>query len=517
MLYESFNKFGDTSLRYNSQIVAYSMIIEWIISKDVFRTLDEWTHEYIKWCSEEKIYDYKKNKKGLNRFKIAISILINKIPILQKELSNDCNVEKEKYSFRNENVKNNWENLSYEKFFFLYMQVGEKNVNKSFLELLNFLKNNTYKTNSKLIAICFMVWNGDERFEDLYELGIDCIIEKITTIKLNSIFDNKKIHFDNITCSNLFKKPPKVEKEIEKIIECKQKGIDLSLDFFSLYDHRKDNYIWKIFSKKYEKFNLTILINKLNKISLKEFIFEIVRIQNINNLQKEYLDLLNRWLHNFDISNSSSTLNFLYDYKKIGNLINFDNKDVYELSDNQDKKIIFPYTKEEVIFFLEKIACKDFKFKDSDDSLKMIGNSIIAEYFVNLFFCFKYNINPEDFKLYVNTKVTKQLLPVYTAPGKMSDMCYFDDKVVHNIETTILRTKLDIEKNEIFPCLNHLKESKEKYDKLGVKKILLTFISYVEENEIDKRFSHNFQDEFKDSKMNKLNIRKFNALNFIKK
>jgi hypothetical protein len=73
------------------------------------------------------------------------------------------------------------------------------------------------------------------------------------------------------------------------------------------------------------------------------------------------------------------------------------NGDLYHINSEQVAQK-YPYTLVEVKNNLSNIQNKDFNFKNKDSNLCNVMNSAIAEYFVNLFFCYQFNIKVVDFK-----------------------------------------------------------------------------------------------------------------------
>ena len=67
------------------------------------------------------------------------------------------------------------------------------------------------------------------------------------------------------------------------------------------------------------------------------------------------------------------------------------------------KPLCFPFTMHECIKNLKKIQDEKYCDIKSTLSLNYVPNSAIAEYFVNLFFCYKLGIKPTEFRDYVNT------------------------------------------------------------------------------------------------------------------
>jgi hypothetical protein len=181
----------------------------------------------------------------------------------------------------------------------------------------------------------------------------------------------------------------------------------------------------------------------------------------------------------FDLgfSDTSSKKNKIFNNK----IIIF--KDNLYLIKEKKKKIEYPFKKNEVIKILNKIQNNNFDFKNNFDNLISIGNSVLAEYFVNLYYCYEFDIKPKDYFKFVNTKTTNNLYPIFTAPGGVADMSYNNNGNIINIETTIHKTKLAIEKNEIFPCIEHLIKNSN-----NQKTATLIFISFFKKEEIKKRF-----------------------------
>lgn len=513
MKIKDFNKFGGTELRTEIQTTVYYELLLWILDKSKngdkleFFTEEKWEEDFRKWCSDENIYQYKGKFK---RFNMILSTLMKKMEIIKSSVDPTDN-SKKAYVFKNEEVKSLFEKCDSKNFFFIFMQYGFKKEGRPFFEMIKFLKNNPEKNNAKKLALSFMVYDGNERFEDLYNMDIPKEIAKNDY----DVF----LESDDITDVLDFRKPPKFYNFYHKIFLLKQKNEIIVMKDIndSGYIHNKDKYFKSIFFEHNERFSYQKFVDRLNEEDFLDLVKKFLESKYSCLLLKEYLDLFNRWVFDLGISKTSSTKCEHYDSDSIENLSN----GKYYLLNNSDKKIEYPYSIDQVNEFLFNISENDFKFKYDDKykrELSFIANSVLAEYFVNIKYCYLYNIEPINFIKYVNTKVTIDLFPIFTAPGGQPDMCFYNEYIIHNIETTILKTKRENENNEIFPCLKHLKDSINKHQGEFAKELYLTFITSLESEEFNARFEHNFNYDFNfdDNRIKKLIVNNFNESFFIK-
>ena len=463
MLTKNFNKIGGTEYRVKSQVRGYGFFIKYILSdefKKIFKNNDkEIDLAWKKYVEEEGVYKYKKG--NINRFKMLLGRIKNSMPIIfEKEdgyvLNKEFNLDKPFNSFL----------LFLQKYF-------NKNTNLPFKHLLEFMYNNPAKNNATKLAYAFSCFDGQESFEELYDMNIFEELAKRSIQNNEDYFKFKK------KISNL--------DAIKEIVNMKKLSkIITPLDLLKYnYQYKKDKHLKPIFFKKHQKYNVAKLVVYINNINYNNLIFNLWVQRHKRTLDKDYKDLFFRWMSDLQLSKASSTKNNYFSNDKIikmGNLyyVNITNKNFY-----------YPYSKEIVYKYLDSISKSDFSFKIHDDELVNVGNSVIAEYFVNLYFCYKFDINPKDMKKYVNTKMTYDLYPLFTAPGGVPDMSYRkDDNTVINIETTIHKTLRQVENNEIFPCVDHFKENIKNIDNGS-----LIFVSLINKPRLKERFERQFNGE----------------------
>ena len=470
MLTEKFNKIGGTEYRVKSQLQGYMYLINWLISNDFKEKYkDTFDLKIIEKDFKEKLElegIYKYSKGLIPRFQMITNNIINDIPVIYKKDNNVNNYFLNK-EFDLENPK--------ESFLIFLQKYFNSKRNLPFKKMLEFMYKKPFKNDSWRIFLAFSCYEKNDDFENLYDQD------------LIEIIANKSISLNKDVLS--FKKQPSSLKTIKTILKLKENKKIISYEDLNDYDYKKDKYLRKIFFKPSKRFKMSVFINQINKIDYEKFIEELWKIR-IKNTLEEYRDLFYRWMFDLDFSDSTSTKN-----KKFKNHKIILEKNLY-LVKKENKKIHYPYQESQVIKFLKMIQEKNFKFKNEDKNLLNIGNSVLAEYFVNLYFCYKWKIKPKDCKKYINTKITNDLYPIFTAPSNVADMSYNVNGNIINIETTIHSTKNAVEKNEIFPCINHLKKDSENKNSAT-----LIFISFFEKEEIQKRFKINLENDL-DSKLN---------------
>ena len=470
MLSKEFNKFSGTEIRTKYQVRFYLMLIEWIRSrqKEGKFSKEDWDSAYKKWVKREEIYSYQNDKKIKTRFGFIISNL-KKIGINYQGGVFDIPKHIDHHIIFNKmiNYKNN------------------HNV-KPFKAMIDFAIANPDKHNAKKIILAFQVYDGKESFASLYDMDVIDELAKQEKELLK------------------FKKPPKEKEYIEKIAQKLKTSQTIVVDDLIGYESLSSRiYIRNAFLNAREKFNLDVLITRINASSYENFVYQINKNKISALLKKEYFDLFSRWLFDFKLIDTSGTKAKVFYNSKLKKA----NGD-YQIANKKVSE--YPFTFDETRAYILKIAQNDFGFKNHRDELKKIGNSIIAEYFVNLFCCFKLKIKPVDFTIYVKTKVTKNLLPIFTAPGGKPDMSYFaTNNLVVNVETTILKTEMQVKKNEIFPSTDHLVKIVEKEN---FQKSYLIFVSPLDPKVYKKDFNLIFNDKIPQGKLIMHNFR--NLLHF---
>jgi hypothetical protein len=216
-------------------------------------------------------------------------------------------------------------------------------------------------------------------------------------------------------------------------------------------------------------------------------------------LEGDYLDLFNRFMWGLKLADSSSKRTTKYNNDKIEHS---DNSYIINIQKDISN---FPYSVNEVNNYLKEIQNNVWNWKDKNSNLSSKTNSTLAEYFVNLKFCYLLNISPLDFRKFVNTKVSDELQPVFTASGGESDMLYKINNTIISIETTILKTPRAIINNERYPCIRLHIPIDEKTNK-----IILNFINFLgNDNEIRRMFDHDWELQFPNFNNKFLNIANF--------
>ena len=161
--------------------------------------------------------------------------------------------------------------------------------------------------------------------------------------------------------------------------------------------------------------------NFVKKNDLKIIVFQLLINRYKSTLEKEYFSLFNYVMWGFNLVQSPS-INIK---KYMNNNVQY-NDGVYSIKTNGVET--YPYTLKVVNDYLISIQHGNYNFCDIDRHLFGLKRAIIAEYFVNLKFCYLFNIPFSDIQKYVNTSLDKEMYPINCAPGRKADMNYFINK-----------------------------------------------------------------------------------------
>lgn len=365
MKHRKFNKFGGTECRTKDQISTYVLFINWILKyqeKNSFKNEDDVEKAFRKFCDDENIYKYKKTD-SIKRFKMICS-----------------NLDKDLHIFHFDNIKKKY-NLD-DKFdlrnpsrsFLFFMQNAWPESNYPFKQMLKFMHENPNCNDANKLSHAFMVYDGKEPFKDLYEMNvIDQIVDnECKDIKLTGKLESF------IT----FNKPIKYISLIKEIYKKKYNGLKILES--DLKDFKKrDKYLYGIIYDNQRKIRFSNARNfakNLNEIDTITFLKRLKKAQLKSNIDQEYCDLFNRWMHGIGLANSTSTKETKY----LSCRIYLENGNYFiNIPNNQP---CFPFTLKQCIENLKKIQDEKYIDIKSTLSLNDTPNSAIAEYFVNLFF-----------------------------------------------------------------------------------------------------------------------------------
>ena len=492
MKHKNFNKFGGTEYRFKDQISAYIFFINWIIEYQEKNSItDENAVEkaFRKYCKEEDIYEYR-DSTGINRFKMVLSNLEKDLHILQFDENTKKYKLDEKFDMRNPPSS-----------FLFFMQNAWEENNFPFKQMLKFMYENTNLNDAKKIRRAFMVYDGTESFKHLYEIDV-----------INQIVDNEFkdiVLTDNLENNIKFRKPIKNLSLIKDIYRKKYYGLEI-LENDLKFIGTKDKYLNEIAfgDQRNKRINdPKIFVKNLNEIETITFLKRLRKAQLKNNLDGEYCDLFNRWMYGIGLAASSSKNEIKY----LSNRINFKNGNY--LVNIPVSQLDFPFTMQECIENLKKIQAEEYIDIKLSLSLNNVPNSAIAEYFVNLFFCYKLGIKPSEFKKYVNTQTDDKLKPIFTAPGGKPDMWYIRNNHMYCIETTMIKNPNQILKAEHLSCTDHLYKIINEY-KLSINNNQLYFVNYKNDEEFLEKLQTLFEAGWKIKFKKGESFHKLNLMNY---
>jgi len=419
MKINNFNKIGDTTFRVGNQINGYVSFANWLIEcqgSQEFKKNPEL--EFRKWTKNSGIYTYPELEK--DKIKNRFQIVLRQAEKIFKVIAQDSTTKMYKLNFTCASYINDILNSLTE---------SDEETCIAFEAMLNFMFNNPSCKDAKKISKVFFVYEQGDDFLNLYNSPslIDEIINKIPE-------------------SDLLK-TGKSSKEYKQLIS-------------NLKDYYINGSNFVCNNEVFTKNKKTYLTNFNNNVDFENFVKNndkitvskiICKNRLTQLLEGDYLDLFNRVLWGLQLSDSKSkNVDVYLNYK-----LRMTNENKYYTCAKQ-KTLNFPYTKDTCNEYLKKIQKKDFSFIEKDVHLTDIPNADIAEYFVNIKFCYVYNINPESATKFVNTVLDMNLFPVSHAPGRKSDMNYLEGGYAYGIETTIHSSVTSIYNHEGRPSIIHL-------------------------------------------------------------
>lgn len=423
MKWSKFNKIGDTCYRVKNQINGYTTFAKWFLSTNGNGDMQL----FAEWTKKEGIYEYR--IKNNHYFKNILNNALHKYKVIKKikgKYLQNFNDESQINDILNNLTKT--EGLN-----------NKLNIEtcKAFRETLNFMIKNPSLNNAKKIFCAFSVYEEGDNFFDLY----DC----------PNIFMNiaRKILVKNtpekILRKNLLSRKP--SNELKKM--CSNIIKNQSMFKIELHDFQKlkKHYLWPFTN--HVEFN-----NFIRNNDFKNIVLRLLSSQKEHLLLKEYFDLFNRVMRGLNLASTIGQNVKFYLNKNL----NFNNNSFSSTSINKIQT--YPCTHEEVNEYLLSIQKENYDFCDHNLSFNGIKRSIIAEYLVNIKFCYLFKINSGEIGKYVNTCLNEKLCPVACASGKKSDMNYYDIKTLWSIETTIHDTVGAIINHECRPCISHLQTFK---------------------------------------------------------
>ncbi len=454
MKISNFNKLGDTSFRYGNQVLGYINVLNFLYSISEERTnfdIRELDLKYIYWCKEQGLYNYKKNKKEINRFSLIRTLLSS---------LNVISVEKAKCIINRNEIENILDDPYKNIFNKLYNNV------KWFRETINFSKTFNSQIKIEYLIFAMLIYDEQESIEYLYNKisnGYKSVLEEMAL----------KVYDEEITLKKYlgsFRKPPKIKDIINKLIASKENGETISTYIIEelLKSNQFNNIIitnrftLDIGKKKNisSKIKKEIALNYLNSNSIESILIDLEMSRLYELVFNEYSDLNERWFNDFGLvvenKFNKERINIIeqkINYSYVSNIINQ-----------------YPWNINTVKQYLTKIQVNDYSFKDEDKNLEEIANSVLAEYFVNVYISMLNEIPANDFSTYSRTKLLPgTIYPVTCAPGKGPDMFYVKNNKLMIFETTIHPTYRSIRNNETYNVVDHIKRNSLQYIPKSIK------------------------------------------------
>lgn len=448
---EKFNILGMTNFRVKNQVYAYSQLLQFLeteLSNNEKNTIQTLNSKFIKYCKEEGLYNYSDTEK-IKRLSMAIKLL-RQIKIIDLI---DRNIIVINYEMLKDFYEQGPENFFFQSFIsnFPFFQEG-----------INFLiRNSDKQINLKDFIITLLIYDSEnEKFDKIYDYvfkdGENNYQNLLTELAYNLL---KSREISRILPKEFYKykKPPFGQSEnkfkLISFLTSKKNKTTISQDdyyFWLSWDFRimyKNGFFgtfkengWKFYEKEYFEY--------IFNVSYENLILDLTKIKIYKLIFHEYYDLNKRWFNDFNLISEKEMI-------KISDFINKNHNNIslnFETPINQ-----YPFKINEVEHYLNMINENDFSFKLKNDYLKQIANSTLAEYFVNLCYSIKNDINPLNFVNNSRTLLQSgTLYPSLHAPGKGPDLYHIiDDKKLRIIETTIHKNKKMVRNNEVFCAVDH--------------------------------------------------------------
>ncbi len=419
-----FNKIGDTCFRVGNQINAYLSFSKWFLNFIQENNAEPTDNDFKRWTKDSGIYDYGSDQ--TNRLNFVKRICMDVYKIIFKDNNGNyymnINEKKLKYSLLNtlSDAQNNDQSCA------------------AFKELLKFMEKNPEKNDAKKIFLAFAIYETGDDFSKMYD--DERILEKAIIEKYPDNVDVNLIYRKNFYS----RKPSSYLKEISNRILLNKNNFNISyVEFREL----KKTYLNSFDSQ--ESFNTFVHSNSL---------IEIARTIILNSkkslLTGDYFDLFNRVMWGLTLSKSNGKNTETYLNENIG----IDKNNKFYLKNEQIEPKRFPYSENEINIMLEKIQNGDYSFINTDEHFSSLPRADIAEYLVNLKFCYLLKLTINEAKKFVNTNLDVLFYPTSHATGGKADMLYTNDKINISIETTIHNTCSSVCNHESYPCISHLEE-----------------------------------------------------------
>lgn len=419
MKFDNFNKIGGTEFRVKNQINGYISFATWFIEAE-----EKTDAKFKEWTRNSGIYDYGEDQ--INRLNMVLKSAERRYKVIKKDDTGNYVL-----NFNFNHAKDDILNL-------LTSTEGLVKRNDietclAFKETLNFMLDHSELTDAKRIFHAFATYEQGDDFEQLY--NENNLFDKIA---IGLVPDGEGQRAIQKNC--YVKKPQSIRSICTKIIHNKQECIITQPEF----ETAKKTYLFNF--DNYREFNDFVHQQSYDAIARL-----IIKNSKMSNLNGDYFDLFNRVLWGFNLSPSTGK-----------NVLNYLNNNVFMKDDGtysitrQEVPSLYPYSLEDVNRILNMVQQRDFSFMDNDSHLFCIPRSDIAEYFVNLKFCYLKNITPINCRRNIHTRLDNGLYPLSHATGGEADMSYLTSDRLYTIETTIHTTVGQIKNHEFNPCCQHL-------------------------------------------------------------
>lgn len=478
MKLKEFNKFGDTSFRIADQATAFINVANFLFRLSNEKNDNKYDNNYlsdrfIEWANNEGIYSYKGNE--IKRFGMLTETLVKLNLIKINKIKNKNIIE-----INNDEIIKliNCDNPIIEIFNRL-----KRNCD-FFYKAISFAMENNDVIDIKALIIAMELYDGNEKINDLYKMiksNYSLVLDKIAV----SNFKDKEINFESFR--NFYKKKPNDENlnTLNEIFENKKCNREISKFLYkkllkvpTFKAILSSNY-FKSLTPSFKCSKKEIIesgYRYINMVNYEKFVIDIEKARNYKNLSVEYFDLNIRWFDNLNLIENKE-----FNKKML-------NKNELQYIEIKNNFINYPYDLKITESYLDKIQKGIYDFKTSDKNLINVCNSTLAEYFINLYYSLKNNINPDKFRHFARTKVQPgTLYPRTTAPGNGPDMFHIINKKLRIIETTIHNTLKQVRNNEVFNVCDHINLNKldfylSKQDIQNINQTEIVLVSPLSEN-----------------------------------
>lgn len=459
-----FNKIGDTCYRIKNQINGYISFAQWFLGTSENKRNME---SFKEWAKENGVYNY--NKIRRDYYGHIFGNALKKYKVIKKDATGKW-IQNFENDSAIDDILNNLTKTNEQ-----FENEKSNETCMAFKEMLNFMIRFPHLNNAKKIFYAFSTYQKDDDFGDLYDR------ENIFKDMLDKIFCNTQ----PITI-------------LEKFLLVRKKSKELKEMCSNIINHHNTFSIKLNNFKKLKKHYLhsfstcSDFENFVKNNDLKAIVYQLLINRYKSLLEREYFSLFNyvMWGLNLALKPSINIETYM------NNNVQYNNG-IYSIK-KTNKIESYPYTLKTVNDYLISIQKENYNFCNTDRHLCGLKRPTVAEYFVNLKFCYLFAIPSGDIQKYVNTSLDKKRYPINCAPGRKADMNYYIGNKLWSIETTIHNTTREIINNECFPCLSHLNKFKSIFK---IEQTMLILIQPIgSEHVINDWFESNGKREVKTDK-----------------